>query len=74
MSLNSPQNPNDSAPARRKRLKQRLMELGIGSKAVNVRLKTIRVHQSKVDEVKQLLIYLGAENEYRILPKPDYRT
>lgn len=74
MSLNSPQNPNDSAPARRKRLKQRLMELGIGSKAVNVRLKTIRVHQSKVDEVKQLLTYLGAENEYRILPKPDYRT
>jgi hypothetical protein len=50
------------------------MELGIGSKAVNVRLKTIRVHQSKVDEVKQLLIYLGAENEYRILPKTDYRT
>jgi len=50
------------------------MELGIGSKAVNVRLKTIRVNHAKVDEVRQLLIYLGAENEYRILPKPDYHT
>ena len=51
-----------------------LLELGIGSKAVNVRLKTIRVNHSKVDEVKQLLIYLGAENEYSVIPKPDYRT
>ena len=74
MSLNTPQNPSDSAPVRRKRLKKLLMELGIGSKAVNVRLKTIRVNHAKVDEVRQLLIYLGAENEYRILPKPDYRT
>ena len=70
----SPPSQPESAENRRKRLKRMLMEMGIGSKAVNVRLKTIRVNHSKVDEVKQLLIYLGAENEYSVIPKPDYRT
>lgn len=74
MHWSSPPSPYESAENRRKRLKRMLLELGIGSKAVNVRLKTIRVNHSKVDEVRQLLIYLGAENEYSILPKPDYRT
>ena len=74
MYLSMSKNHGDSAQVRRKKLKKKLMELGIGSKAVNVRLRTIRVNHAKVDEVRQLLIYLGAQSEYSIIPKPDYRT
>ena len=55
------------ARVRRAKLKQKLLDLGLNFKAINSKLGTIIVPESRAEEVLQLLAFVDATNDYVVL-------
>ena len=59
------------ARVRRAKLKQKLLDLGLNFKAINSKLGTIIVPESRAEEVLQLLAFVDATNDYVVLGYED---
>jgi hypothetical protein len=56
---------------RRAKLKQKLLDLGLNFKAINSKLGTIIVPESRAEEVLQLLAFIDAKNDYVVISYKD---
>ena len=59
------------ARMRRAKLKQKLLDLGLNFKAINSKLGTIIVPESRAEEVLQLLAFIDAKNDYVVISYKD---
>lgn len=59
------------ARVRRAKLKRKLLSLGMNFKAINSKKGTITVPESKLEEVLQLIAFVGAEKDYVVLAYGD---
>ena len=59
------------ARVRRAKLKQKLLDLGLNFKAINSKLGTIIVPESRYEEVLQLLAFVDATNDYVVIGYED---
>ena len=59
------------ARVRRAKLKQKLIDLGLNFKAINSKLGTIIVPESRIEEVLQLLAFIDAKNDYVVISYKD---